>query len=475
MPHELEETGPLTRTATVTIPNEEFESRINDALRELQGNVDVSGFRQGKVPFSVLRQRYGDRVIPDVVQSLIRENISEIAQDFEDRLLHVGQTDVTNFPDDDDPLEFEVDFELKPDLDPVGYLGMTVERPEPEVSDEEVDEQLEELREEFATLEPIELRNEIREGDMVTFDFEAVGDDEALEDFAAQDVETEVGAQQILPPIERGLEGAELNSTVTVEIEDDDNLPLPDFDGDDLSVEIDIKSVKQKNLPRLDDEFAKDTGQAETLLDLRSQIREDIRDDKQHRANHLATENLVDKLVEQNDFPIPPKFLEEQVDDEIERRTEMFEQQGLDPADIGADTEEFREETREELEESLKEEFLLTAIADEEGLEVEEEDIDNFLEHQAQHDQRFSAEQLKQFMQQNEEQWQNVQYQALLEKTKTYLLDEAETEPAPWPDEPAHGVVPADEDEQDDEEASDQEAADDGDDQSDDDAEESTD
>lgn len=475
MPHEIEETGPLTRKAVVTVPNDEFRSRINDALRELKGQVDISGFREGKVPMSVLRSRYADRVQPEVIENLIREHIEAIAEQYPDRLIHLGQTDVTNFPDEDNPLEFEVDLELKPDLDPVGYLGLEVEKPEPEVSDEEVDERLEELREEYARIEPIELRNTVQEGDIVTFDFEPVDtEDERLDDFTGQDVEAEIGTGQVLPEIEQGLEGAELNTTLQIDIDADENFPIEELRGQEIPLNINIKSVKQKVLPRLDDEFAKDTGEAETLLELRSQVREELKEEKQHRAEHLAMENLVDELLAQNEVPIPPNFLEEQVDDEIERREQMFEQQGIDPAAIGADTEEFRDETREELRQNLKQEFLLMAIAEKEEFDVEEEDIDAFLEHQASHDERFSADQLKQFMRQNEEQWQNVQYQALMEKTKSFLLEEAELVEAPWPDEPAHGPAAAaadDADEEADDADGDTEAADDDTDQDDEDEE----
>ncbi|MFB6352132.1 MAG: trigger factor [Bradymonadaceae bacterium] len=444
MPYEIEETGPLTRTATVTVPNEEFRSRINDALRDLKGEVDISGFRKGKVPMSVLRSRYGDRVQPEVVENLIREHIEEIGEEYPDRLIHLGETNVTNFPTEENPLEFEVDLELKPDLDPVGYMGLEVEQPEPEVADEEVDERLEEMREEFARMEPIELRETVREGDVVTFDFEPVdSDDERLDDFTGEDIEAEIGAGQVLPEIEAGLEGAELNSTLTVDIDADEEFPIEELRGREIPLRLDIKSVKQKVLPRLDDEFAKDTGEAETLLELRSQVREELREEKQHRAEHLAMENLIDELLEQNDVPIPPKFLEQQVDQEIERREEMFEQQGLDPAELDLDTEEMREGTREEIRPNLQQEFLLLAIAEKEAFEVEEEDIDRFLEHQASHDERFSAEQLKQFMRQNEEQWENVQYQALMEKTKSFLLEEADLVEAPWPDQPEPGMAPA--------------------------------
>lgn len=445
MPYELEETGEVTRTAHATVPQEDYESRLNAELRELADEVEISGFRKGNVPLSMVKQRYGNRVRPQVIQDLIREQIQEMVEGYEERLLHVGETEVENIPADGGDLEFSVDFELKPELDPVGYLGLEVEKPEPEVSDEEIDQQLEQLREEFATLEPIELRETIREGDVVTFDFSPSDDRDELQEFTGEGIETEVGSGQVLPAIEQGLEGAELASTIQVEIDADDDFPIEELRGEKIALTVDIKSAKQKVLPELDDAFAKDTGEAETLLELRSDLREQLRDQKEHRAEHMAKRNLIDELIEQNDFEVPPNFLAEQVDSEIERRMQMFEQQGLDPDQLGALSEEFREETRREVERNLKEEFLLLAIAEKDGVEVEEEDLDDFFAHQAHHDDRFTAEQLKQFMQQNEEQWQNVQYQTLLEKTKDRLLEEADLVSVPWPDPENPEQEPADE------------------------------
>jgi len=448
MPYELEETGDLTRTAHITVDSEEFERRVDEALREIADDVDISGFRPGNVPFSMVQKRYGPKVKPEVIENLIREHIEEVAEEYEQRLLHVGETRVENVPEDDGDLEFAVDLELRPDLDPVGYLGMTVEKPEPEVSDEEVDARLEEMREEFATLEPIELRDEIREGDVVTFDFGPTTDDEALQEFTGEGIQTEVGSGQVLPAIEEGLEGAEFQSTVEIDIQADQEFPVAKLRGEEIPLEIDIKTVKQQVLPDLDDEFAKDTGEAETLLELRAQIRDELEEQKSHRAEHLAQEHLVDRLIEQNDFELPPTFLDQQVEQQIDRQKEMFEQQGLDPDQIGADSDAFVEETRRNVARSIKEEFLLLAISEKEGLEVEREDLDAFLEHQAQHDERFSADQLEQVMRQNDEQWENVQYQARLEKTKEYLLDQAEIETVDWPDE-SDGDAPDDESDRD--------------------------
>jgi len=441
MPHELEETGDLTRTAHITVASEEFESRVEDALREVADDVDISGFREGNVPFSMIKQRYGSQVRPKVIENLIRENIQEVAREFEERLLHVGETQVENVPDDGGDLEFAVDLELRPDLDPVGYLGLPVEKPEPELSADEIDARLEEMREQFATLEPIEIRDEIREGDIVTFDLEPTSDDEALQALTGEGIETEVGSGQVFPAIEEGLDGAELQSTVEVEFDAGEEFPFQELRGRQITLQIDIKTAKQKVLPELDDEFAKDTGEVETLLELRSQIREELEEQKEHRAEHLAQDNLVDTLIEQNDFDLPPNFLDQQVEQQLDRQAEMFEQQGLDPEQIGAHSDKFVEETRQNVARNMKEEFLLLAIAEKEGLEVEQEDMDAFFEHQAQHEDQFSADQLRQVMRQNEDQWENVKYQAQLEKTKEFLLDEAEIETVAWPDQEHPGAA----------------------------------
>ncbi|MFB6262825.1 MAG: trigger factor [Bradymonadaceae bacterium] len=426
MSHEVEEVDEVTRRARVTVPEDEFEARMDAHLEELADDVDMPGFRDGNVPTSLLRKRFGDQVEGQIVEGFLRERLDEILADYADRLLYVGDPTITEAPEGDAALEIELEFELRPELDPVGYLGVAVEKPQPEVDSEEVDEQIENLREEHATLEPIPFRNNIEEGDVVTFDFEPAEDREELSDFQGEDVQVEIGGDPLIPEFTEALTGAEFDSTLTVEVTPDESFPDEELRGESFDVTLDVKSVKSKQLPEPNDAFAKDTGEAETMLELRSQIRDELEEYQEDRAKHAAEAELIDALLEQQDVPLPPQFFGDQLEQELEQRQQRFEQQGITLEEAGIEPDEFRERVEEELERDLKQEFLLLAIAEKEGLEVEDDDLDAFFEHQAQHDRRLTAEQLRQYAEQDEQRMQSIRLQALLQKTRDYLLAEAE-------------------------------------------------
>ena len=159
----MEEVGELTRVAKVTIPGVDFEKGVDRELRKLSTKVKLRGFRKGKIPMRVLRQNYGESVKRDVMDSLIRKHLGEVV-DQEERLLFVAQPEVTAIPiGGQGDLEFKVEIELRPELDPIGYLGIDVERPKVEVDAAVVDAELESLREKFGSIEPIEGRDAIVE------------------------------------------------------------------------------------------------------------------------------------------------------------------------------------------------------------------------------------------------------------------------------------------------------------------------
>ncbi len=428
MPYEVEETGELSRTAKVTVTPEEYEKRVAKALREVGKDVNIRGFRKGNVPLNVLKKRYGASVQQDVVEQLVRGNINEVIEGQDQPVIHLGEPEVTSSPDSDEGLQFTVEFELQPEIDPVGYLGLNIDMPSIDVEDEEVDEQLEQMRQEYATLEPIAFREEIQEGDIVTFDYEAIGDQEELEVLSGENAQIEVGQDHPIPEFNEGLLGAGFDETVTVEVTADDEFPIEELRGETFELKLTIKSVKTQVLPELDDEFAKDTGDAETLLELRGNVRDGLAHEKEHAQMHEAEDQLVERLLEQNDISLPEKFVESQVSQETERRQQMlqqFTQQGLDIEEIGLDADEFTSGARKEVEEQVKTEFLLLAIAEKEELELEEDDLRSYIEHRAQHS-GVSPQQMIQHLQQNREQWRQANVMALIEKTKRYLVENAD-------------------------------------------------
>ncbi len=445
MPFEIEETGELSRRAQVSVSSEEFDKRINRTLKEMSKDVNIRGFRKGQVPLKVMKKRYGAKVQQEVVEDLVRDKIGEMLDDVDQPVIHLGSPEVESDLDEDEGLRFNIDFELRPEIDPVGYMGLGLEKEKTEVSGDEIDERLEQMRHQYATLEPIEFRDTIKEGDVVTFDYQAKGDNEALDEFAGEDAQVEVGEGRSIEGLEEGLIGAEFGSTVTVEVNPGEDFPAEELRGESFEIEIKIKSVKKQVLPELDDEFAKDTGDAETLLELRGQIREEIEEEREHQAMHQAEDQLVDKLLEQNQFDLPPQFIDEQVQHEKQQRMQMlqqFTQQGMDPAELGIDMDEFTggEELVEEVKDRVRADFLLLAIAEKEGIELEQEDLMNYIQHRAQHS-RMQPQQLMQMMMQDEQQLRQANMMALLEKTKGFLLDNADFEEV----EPAEEVEEAEE------------------------------
>lgn len=435
MPYDVADTGSLTRTASVRIPNEEYQQDVDKALRKLAGRVKIRGFRKGKVPMGVLRQKYGDSVQQDVIQSLVDTYVNKIVSEAEN-VLFIDQPRVTKFQENDVALEFEVAFEVRPDVDPIGYLGIAVEKPKIEVDTADLDAELEKMRQKFSTLEPIELRTSITEGDVVTFDFEALNreDDEAIADFEGTDAQVTIGEGNALPGMEDALIGAAFDATVTATVTPGSNYQVEKLRDKSFDVELRIKSVKQRILPALDDEFAADTGEAETLLELRGKVREQLAHKQEHAAGHYAENDMMERLLDQNNFELPPLFVRQQIDNKINQQLQQLGQQGIDIKDLNLDVDGIREQLRDETEDQLRAEFLLLAVAQKENLQVTDEDMTNFFQHQSMH-MNAPADQIRRFYQQDRQRWQQAAGSALLEKTVNYLLAEADIKEIEWPSE----------------------------------------
>ena len=446
MPYELEETGELTRTATVTVPQEDFEKRINKALRKLSKNVNLKGFRKGKVPLPVMRQRYGAAVTRDVVEEIVNDNINELLDDV-DNVLYLGTPQVTQVPTGEEAeLIFSVDLELRPEIDPIGFLGMDVEKPKVEIGGDDIDEYLESLRQEHADKQPVVTREVIASGDIVTVDFKALSDHPELEQMKGEDVEIEIGSGQALPGIDEALEGADLDATVESEIELGEDFPVEELRGTDVPIQLDVKKVERRVLPEIDDDFALKTGEGETLLELRGNIRKKLEEAREEEARRHATESMIDSLLEKHDFELPPQFLDQQLERTAKQRLQMLSGQGLDLDELGIDIGAFKEQMAEDVTRQIKTEFLLVEIARKEKIEVNEEDLLNFFEGQAER-MGVPVQQYMAFVGQNQDAMRQANATVLLEKTKSHLLDEATITDVEWPEEEEPEEEPAEEEE----------------------------
>ncbi len=433
MPFEIEETGELTRTANVTVPAADYEKKVNAALRKLSGRVKIKGFRKGKIPLPVLKQRYGASVTQDVVQELVNEQIRALLDDV-GSVLHLGTPQVNAIPlDGEGNLSFTIDLELRPQIDPIGYLGMEVEKPVVEIGDDEITAALEDLREQHSSLEPVVLRETISAGDVVTLDFKSLSEHEELKEIQSDDVQFKVGAGQVLEGIDEAVTGAGFTDTVEASIELDENYPTEELRGESVKLELKIKKVEREVFPELDDDFAQKTGDGETLLELRSNLRKRLQEQREEEARDLAIADMMERLLDQNPFTLPPAFLQEQVEDSARRRFQMLSQQGLNPEQFGLTLDALQEEIRDDVDRQVREELLLMEIAQKEKIKVEEEDLMAHLEKIA-GNMGISAQQYLAYMRQNPQSLQQLQGGVLLDKTRDHLLDEATITEVPWPE-----------------------------------------
>jgi trigger factor len=432
MPFEVEEKSELSRVARVQVPGEEYQKQINRELRSLSEKVKLKGFRTGKIPMNVMRQRYGAAVTRDVIEALVEKNVNAVLEG-NPGVLFLGTPTITEIPTDKGgQLEFTIDFEMRPNIDPIGYLGLEVEKPEVVIANEAIDEALEQLRNRSAKLETVTHRDTIHVGDIVTVDFQAIGDHPELEMVKGENAQIEVGTGQALPGIDAALTGAAFGSILEPSVVMDESFPIEELRGQEVPVRLTVKSVQKRIIPEVDDAFAKSFGNAETVLELRANIRKSLAEQREHDAMHMAEENMMKRLLEQNTFELPPLFLDEQLNQAARQRAQMLQQQGLDLAQLGVDPTVFKDELRDEVVEQIKSELLLIAIAEKESLKVEQEDLHAYFEHRARH-MGVAPRELIAYTAQDQNRMRQASAMALLEKTRTFLLKEATVKSVAWP------------------------------------------
>lgn len=449
MPYELTTSEDnLSHVVTVTVAAEDFLKDYKRALRQLSKRVRLDGFRRGQIPLSVMQHNYGESVRGEVVEELVNKNIEQILSESPRPVLFLGQPELVSMPTAKRALTFKVELEMIPAVEPVGYMGAEVERPVVRVEDEEVEAALEELREGFVTLEPIEDREVIADGDHVELDFRALSDEPEVQALQGEDVSIVMGAGQALPGIEEALVGAAFDATLTTTVELEEGFPIPELRGREVELELVVKSVKKRVLPELDDEFAKDTEQAETILELRNVLRQQLVEQRGEEAKRIAQDRLIKSLLDQNSFELPPRFLDQQVREEFQNQLRNIQSQRIDPALLSLGPDRMVEAIREDKVRQIKVEFLLRAIAEEEGVKAEEGDFKEYVAEQAQL-MGVGAPELERYLRSDADRMGQAQMTIVLNKTLEVLYGEATIKDGEWPseDEEIEAVAAAGEEE----------------------------
>src|SRR5688500_8949212 len=405
----------------IEVPWGDLDPAFGEVYTELGKQVRVPGFRPGKVPNRVLDQRIGRPVVLEqVVQHAIPEVYSEVVRENQVRVLGQPDIEVTRL-DDNDTLAFTAEVDVAPQVELPSLENLAVTVDDVEVADEDIDKQIDVMRERFAMLTAAD--RAAQDGDFVSIDLEATLNGEILEDGSTTGMSYEVGSGNLMDGLDDAIRGlsAEESKTFTTALLSGPNA------GESADVTVTVRSVKTKDLPELDDEFASTASEFDTLAELRDDVRTRLARTKTLQQGAQARDKLVEHLLEVVEVPVPENLVER----EIEWRNQAFErelqQAGMDWDSYlkitgTEDREAYDAEQRKAVEEAVRTQFILDAIADAREVTVDNEDLSAQIMAQAQRS-RMSPEQYAQQLQQS---GNIAEFVADVRRTKTLakLLEE---------------------------------------------------
>jgi trigger factor len=374
----------------VEVPAEEVKRALDRAARGLAREMRMPGFRKGKAPPSLVIQRVG---FAAVREEAIRDALPEW---YEKALLGSGiapvgdpSVEVVSTPEaEGEPLSFKFEIGVRPKAELGEYKGLEVGKAEPEPPSEMVDREIERIREGFARLEPVDRAG--AEGDVLLVDFEGLLDGKAFEGGKATDYLLELGGGQLIEGFEEQLAGAEPGEERRVEVDFPEDYPAEQLAGKAAVFNVKVKEVREKILPELDDDFASDASEFETLEELRADIREKVGEALGSRAEEDFRIAAIDVAVDAATVEVPADLVTARATERWERMERQLAQRGMDPNAFlqmqGKTREELIEESKPDASRELKREAVVTAIAEAEAIEVSDEELVEALEHSAEHE-----------------------------------------------------------------------------------------
>ncbi len=295
----------------VEVPADAVKAEVEKAYASLQRKARVRGFRPGKAPRQVLAHLYGPQVATDVANAIVSDTLPKALS--ENNVQPVNQPRVeAGKVENGAAFSYKARFEVSPEIPDVVFEGLELVRPSTVANEAMVDEQIESLRKSHARLEPIDPARPAEKGDVVTIDFTLELDGTELHDGGGQGVQLELGSGQVLPELDAALAGKNVEDTFDVAASFAEGHPRAELRGKSAVFKVKVKDIKQRVLPSLDDEFAKDVGSFQTLVELRANVHTRLEKMLKERADTVLAEQIIDKLNEKNSLDLPPSLVEQQ-------------------------------------------------------------------------------------------------------------------------------------------------------------------
>ena len=415
----------------LSIPVAEVEKETERVVAQIQSKVRLPGFRPGKAPLSLVKTRFASDIRQDVIEALVPKFFRAAAE--KDNLQVVGRPDITDVHfHAGEPLTFKAQFEVAPNFDLGDYRGVTITYSEPEIADADIDERLEQIRDqkaEYANEEP----RPLVDGDYAVVSLESIAG--VAEKVSQDELMLKIGDEHTMQAFSDNLRGASPDDVREFDITYPADYERKTLAGRTVKFRAVVKAVRRKELPELNDEFAKDLGDYQTLEELKEVIRKGIMQEREQRAQDAAKHQLLDKLVDEHDFPLPETYVERQIEINVENQLRGLVAQGLDPKQLQLDWQKVRESQKGRAARDVKASLILDKISEREAIGATQEEVDREVQKIAR--QQREAVAVTRAKLQKEGALARIASHIRTEKTLSFLFEHARKEaaPAPQPDE----------------------------------------
>jgi len=367
------------REIQVEIPVDEVNRETESLIQKYQKLARIPGFRRGHVPASIIRQRFAEDLKSDVVEALVPRYFRKEAG--KQGLIPISQPQVTDLHlKDNEPLRFKASFEVMPEIKVDGYKELRAEKPEIAVTDEEVVQSLNDLREQHATFTTVEGRA-LADGDYAQVSLDGQPKDGDGKPVHMDEIMVEIAGKDTMPEFTENLRGASAGDERVFEVVYAQDAAEQRLAGKTFTYTVKVHSIKQKSLPEVDDQFATQLGEFKNLDEVRQRIRESMEAERKHAAEHWAKDKLVAELVKRSEFEVPEALVDRQIDMRLERGLRALAAQGMKAEDIKKmDLNRLRVGQRDQALQEVKASLVLDKIAEEEKIEVSDAEIDKEIE-----------------------------------------------------------------------------------------------
>jgi trigger factor len=371
---------------TIEVSAEELEKALQEAYNKQKKSISIPGFRKGKVPRNVVEKMYGPAVFyEDAANILIPQAYSDAAKESGQDIVSRPVIDVTQL-EKGKPFIFTAEVAVKPEVTLGKYIGVTVTKVDTEVTDEEVDEAINKERENNARIVSVEDRA-IESGDTAVIDFEGFVDGVAFEGGKGENHSLEIGSGSFIPGFEDQLIGKNVGDDVDVNVTFPEEYHAPDLAGKEAVFKVKVHEIKAKELPELDDEFAQDVSEFDTVAEYRDSVKAKLQENKDNAAKRAQQDEAIKKIVEKSQMELPDAMIDTQCEDMINQFAQQMAQQGLSMDQYmqfsGLTLDQLKEQVRPEAIERIQSSLVLEQIAKEENIEITDEDIDAEIEKMA--------------------------------------------------------------------------------------------